>query len=85
MMRVKIVFVGRLADIAGQRETEVDLPPPVREVLALRTWLGEDNPALAEALADPAVRTLVNAALTPGNPRVRDGDEVAFLPIMSGG
>lgn len=85
MSRVKIVFVGRLADVAGRRETELDLPPPLQDVLALRTWLGGNSPALAEALADPAVRILVNAALAPGNPPVCDGDEIAFLPIMSGG
>lgn len=82
---MKIQFYGRLADIAGGTERTVDLPPDVSDVEALRLWLGADDPALLEALRDPAVRLIVNDALVHGNPSLRAGDEVAFLPPVSGG
>ena len=37
------------------------------------------------ALLDPSVRIAVNAELGHGNAPIADGDEIAFLPPMSGG
>ena len=76
-----ILFLGRLQDAIGASALTVALPGGVRDAESLRAWLGRDHPALREA----SVRIAVNAELHPGNARLADGDEIAFLPPMSGG
>ena len=78
---VKILFLGRLADAAGERERDVELPPGVGDVDALRRWQGEQVPALL----DDSVRTIVNDVLARAGQPVGEGDEVAFFPPVSGG
>ena len=78
---VKILFLGRLADAAGQSERDVELPNGIGDVDALRTFLGGQVPALL----DGSVRTIVNDVLARAGQPVGDGDEVAFFPPVSGG
>ena len=76
-----ILFFGRLQEAVGTRAMTTALPPDVRDTESLRAWLGRDHPALA----DPSVRIAVNAELRPGGIAFAEGDEIAFLPPMSGG
>lgn len=80
-MAVKIVFLGKLGDLAGQSEREVSGP------LEWATLLSLLPPALAEAVEGPKVRVAVNGALvaTKSALLAGDGDEVALLPPVSGG
>lgn len=82
---MKILFYGRLLDAAGETERIVDVPSAVTDAESLRKWLGADNPILLESLAHPSVRMIVNAELVHGNPALRQEDEVAFFPPISGG
>ncbi|MFM5885082.1 MAG: MoaD/ThiS family protein [Novosphingobium sp.] len=75
-----LVFLGRLADVAGAPQLEAE-PGPLAEVLARLP--GE----LAIALLDERVRIAHNGVLI-GEPEalmLAAGDEVAFLPPVSGG
>lgn len=76
-----ILFFGRLRDAVGTGALTAALPLDVRDTESLRAWLGRDHPALR----DPSVRIAVNAELGPGNAPLAEGDEIAFLPPMSGG
>jgi molybdopterin converting factor subunit 1 len=76
-----ILFFGRLQDAMGTRTLAVTLPDGIRDTESLRAWLGREHPALR----DDSVRIAVNAKLSPGNAPLADGDEIAFLPPMSGG
>ena len=72
-----MLFLGRLQDAAGSEERMV---PPQATVAAL---IDSFEPALAEALRSDKVRVAVNGVL--GATDLADGDEVAFLPPVSGG
>ncbi|MBS0480616.1 MAG: MoaD/ThiS family protein [Proteobacteria bacterium] len=76
----RLVFLGRLADLAGSPEREV-APGPLADVLAA---MPRD---LAVALLDERVRIALNGALVTGGEAVvlAGGDELAFLPPVSGG
>jgi molybdopterin synthase sulfur carrier subunit len=76
----KLVFLGRLADLAGAPEREVQPD-------ALETILADLPVALAVALLDEKVRIARNGELlvNPGTIQVAAGDEIAFLPPVSGG
>ena len=79
-MAVKIVFLGRLADAAGGAERAVAAGPLDAIVSAL-------EPGLAAALREPRVRVARNGALVADSAGLvlADGDELAFLPPVSGG
>jgi molybdopterin synthase sulfur carrier subunit len=80
----KLVFLGRLEDIAGA--AELSLPLSGATSIAA---IAERLPAeLAEALRNPKIRIAINGELASAggwNVLVADADEVAFLPPVSGG
>lgn len=78
----RVLLFGRLADVAGWRERQLDLPASLD---ALRAVLTADNPVLGEALAGPGVMAAVDQALVRGDAPLAGVAEVAFLPPMSGG
>jgi molybdopterin synthase sulfur carrier subunit len=78
----KVVLLGRLRDVAGWREKTLDA---VTTLSALRDQLSREDEALGEALAGKGVQAAVNKALVRDDVQLRPGDEIAFLPPMSGG
>ncbi|MDD3798987.1 MAG: MoaD/ThiS family protein [Novosphingobium sp.] len=80
-MAVTLVFLGRLADLAGAPVREADAPLDWAGLLAV---LGGE---LAEAVSGAKVRLAVNGALLADKTALAagDGDEVALLPPVSGG
>ena len=76
-------MLGRLRDVAGWRERTLDTPPAT--LSALRELLAQDDPALGEALAGKGVQIALNKALVRADTAISPGDEIAFLPPMSGG
>jgi molybdopterin synthase sulfur carrier subunit len=79
----KVLMLGRLRDVAGWRERTLDAPPAT--VSALRALLAREDPVLGEALAGRGVQAAVNKALVRADAAIAPGDEIAFLPPMSGG
>jgi molybdopterin synthase sulfur carrier subunit len=78
---VKLVFLGKLADLAGTPEGAIEAPldwPALVEALE-----GD----LGEALAGEKVKVAVNGKVLPDKSALaaKDGDEVALLPPVSGG
>lgn len=76
----KLVFMGRLEDSAGVPEMAVEAGP-VEKVLATL------DPALAVQLLGEKVRMALNGRLLTdvGGIVLAEGDELAFLPPVSGG
>ncbi|WP_126172378.1 MoaD/ThiS family protein [Altericroceibacterium xinjiangense] len=80
-MAVTLIFLGRLADLAGMPEREIDSP------LDWGTLVEELEGELGEALEGEKVKVAVNGKLL-ADKRIlaaSDGDEVALLPPVSGG
>ena len=80
-MALRLVFLGRLEDVAGAGERLVPLVATVDAAIAAL-----EGP-LAQALVAPRVRLAVNGILLHDTdaPLLKDGDEIAFLPPVSGG
>lgn len=80
-MAVKLVFLGRLADLADAPDKEVAGP------LDWPGLLGQLHGALGAAAQEARVRLAVNGALLPDKTALAasDGDEIALLPPVSGG
>ncbi len=83
---VRLIFLGKLGDAAPADLAEIALPGEVRTLSDLREWLGRTVPHLGRALATTPTRLVLNQAVAHDmSVAVRDGDEIAFLPPMSGG
>ncbi|MEO6153313.1 MAG: MoaD/ThiS family protein [Croceibacterium sp.] len=80
-MSIKLVFLGKLADLAGVSEREVDAP------LDWGSLTEELDGALGDAVACGKIKVAVNGTVIPENSALAasDGDEVALLPPVSGG
>lgn len=83
---VRLVFLGKLGDAAPADLAEIALPGEVRTLSDLREWLGRTAPHLGRALAATPIRLVQNQVVAHDlSAAVSDGDEMAFLPPMSGG
>jgi len=77
----RVLLFGRLSDLAGWREREIDSP----FLSALRARLLADDPVLGEALGGPGVQVALDQVIVRGDAALNARTEVAFLPPMSGG
>ncbi len=81
-IQVRVRFFGPARDLVGVDEREVSLPTPATVADAL-TVLAEELPSLRPHL--PQYRVAVNATYTELDSPLREGDEVALIPPVSGG
>ena len=83
---VRLVFLGKFGDVAPAGLEEIALPGDVRTLQDLKDWVARRQPLLGEAMAATRTRLIVNQCVAHDlSQPVADGDEVAFLPPMSGG
>jgi molybdopterin converting factor subunit 1 len=81
-MRVTVRLFARLRDIAGTDELARELADGAT-VASLWSALGEEFPAFAPYSS--SISAAVNTDYARMQTRLNDGDEVAFLPPVSGG
>ncbi len=81
-MHVTIRLFARLREIAGAGELVRELPAGASVRTAWQALLAE-FPAMARHEA--SISTAVNADFAPMSAAIADGDEIAFLPPVSGG
>ena len=79
---MRVLLLGRLADVAGWRERELEVKPS--RLSELRDLLAAE-PALAEALGRTGILVAVDKVLVRGDAPLFPNSEVAFMPPMSGG
>jgi molybdopterin synthase sulfur carrier subunit len=77
----RVLLFGRLSDLAGWREREVESP----FLSALKARLADEDAGLGEALAGPGVQVALDQVIVRGDAPLNAVTEVAFLPPMSGG
>jgi sulfur-carrier protein len=83
---VKLLYFAWLRARIGCAEENLPLPPRVRDVAGLLDWLRTRGGGYAEALQNLAVvRVAVNHDYVGLDHPVRDGDEVAIFPPVTGG
>ncbi len=81
-MRVTVLLFARLRDLAGSGELVRDIPAPAT---IEQVWRGlvKEMPALAEY--ERTMSVALNTDYSRMTATVHEGDEVAFLPPVSGG
>ena len=81
-MTLTLLFFASYRDIAGASELSADLADG-STVADVAAWLVDRYPKFAEIL--PKGRIAVNQEFAASTVALADGDEVAFMPPMSGG
>jgi sulfur-carrier protein len=82
-MSVKVLYFAGLKERLGLSAETIDLPAGVTDLGALRDWLVAQG---REALGSTRnLRCAVNQEMVGNDAGVRDGDEVAFFPPVTGG
>jgi molybdopterin synthase sulfur carrier subunit len=83
---VHILYFARLREALGKASEELALPESVIDLTTLREALVSRGGAWAQELAQTKpVRAAVNQHMASADTPVRDGDEVAFFPPVTGG
>jgi molybdopterin synthase sulfur carrier subunit len=83
---IKLLYFAWLRARIGHAEENLPLPAEVVDVAGLLEWLRARGPRHAEALRDPSViRVAVNQDYVGRDHPIRDGDEVAIFPPVTGG
>lgn len=79
-MTIKILFFAQFADLAGKTEESrpLTLPHPESLYEQLKQEYGFPHPF-------KQIQVAINHQLSAHNTPLSDGDEIAFLPPMTGG
>jgi molybdopterin synthase sulfur carrier subunit len=84
-LSTKVLFFASLREAVGEAELALDLDGPVSLDGLLKRLQGRLSPAGYAALTAENVRVAINQELQNGPLEVQPGDEVAFLPPVTGG
>lgn len=85
-MSVKILYFASLKDKVLKGEDSLELPEDVTTVEDLINYLSENDEALKAAFEEmPRLRFAVNQEMAKESTEIKDGDEIAFFPPVTGG
>lgn len=82
VVRIRVLFFGVLKDIVGQREEWIEVPEGGRIETVFELYAAR-FPRIREASS--SIVLALNQQFSPPAAPVAEGDEVAFLPPVSGG
>ena len=81
----KILFFGRLRDFSKNIENEIPVSDEIKCVEDVILYLDTLNPHLGKELRKPFTLVSVNKNLVETDFPIVGGEEVAFLPPVTGG
>ena len=84
-MNVRVLFFASLRESVGASEMDLELPEKSSKGTLLRVIEKRIQADQFEALCDKKLRFAVNQDLVKGDFVLHEGDEIAFLPPITGG
>ena len=86
MASVQLLYFAWVRDRLGRSDERATLPPDVRDVRAVLSWLQARDPAFAAIAGEGRpVRIAVNQEFAGLDHPVAPGDEIALFPPVTGG
>jgi molybdopterin synthase sulfur carrier subunit len=82
---IQLRYFASLRERLGIGDEAVMLPDSVDTVAGLQRWLQDRGEPWSGALADERLLVAVNHSLAERADDVRDGDEIAWFPPVTGG
>lgn len=82
---VQLRFFASLRETLGVGEEQLELPDNVIDVDTLTNWLQNRDETWNSALSDSRLHVAINQEIVKRDAPVRDGDEIAWFPPVTGG
>ena len=83
---ITLLYFARLREVLGLSTEQAALPAEINDVQSLTEWLSQRGDAWQEELTrKKTVRVAVNHDMAGPDTAVKDGDEIAFFPPVTGG
>lgn len=83
---IKVLFFARLREQLNTEMLEFEASPELPDIAAILKLLEQRGAEWAEVLGDDQmVLMALNQEVADADTRVKDGDEVAFFPPVTGG
>jgi molybdopterin synthase sulfur carrier subunit len=82
---VTLLYFASVKEKLGIGRETVELPAAVFDVASLTASLRGRGGAWPEALGATSLKVAVNHSMVGMNAPIRDGDEIAFFPPVTGG
>ena len=81
-----MLYFARLKESLNYSTEEMELPEGIKTIAQLKTHLAKRGEAWANLFnGKQTIRAAINHALVDNVAAVKDGDEVAFFPPVTGG
>jgi len=82
---VRLRYFASLREMLGTGDERIELPAQVTTVQQLTEWLQGRGPLWQDTLSNPRLLTALNQTVVNREAGVRDGDEIAWFPPVTGG
>jgi molybdopterin synthase sulfur carrier subunit len=82
---IQLRYFASLRERLDIGDETIALPDDVDTVAGLQRWLQDRGESWSEALADKRLLVAVNHEVTERTASIRDGDEIAWFPPVTGG
>lgn len=83
---IKVLYFARLKESLNYSTEDMPLPAGVSNISQLKAHLAQRGEAWANLFnGKQPIRAAINHALVDNNAAIKDGDEVAFFPPVTGG
>lgn len=83
---ITVLYFARLKESLNYSTEEMDLPEGVKTIAQLKTHLAKRGEVWANLFnGKQTIRAAINHTLVDNEANVKNGDEVAFFPPVTGG
>ena len=84
-MSIRILYFASLREALGQGSEELALPAGIATLEGLRSHLAARGEPWAALARTKNLRAAINQSMAGAQAPVKDGDEIAFFPPVTGG
>jgi len=82
---LQLRYFASLRESLGIGDEQIELPDGVHDLAGLTRWLQSREGIWATALADKRLHVAINQEVVQRDATLKDGDEVAWFPPVTGG
>lgn len=83
---IKILYFARIKEGLGIGQELIDIPPGAADVASLTAWLRTRGTAWQTELGPgKSLRVAINQTMVSIDAAIKDGDEIAYFPPVTGG
>ena len=82
---ITLRYFASLREALGTGQEHIELPDGISDLDGLTRWLQQRDETWRQALANHRLHVAVNQEVVSTNTALRDGDEIAWFPPVTGG